>query len=419
MDLVPESLSCLITVLSSRRGQAESAALASLEGVLFPGKGKAAERGSDRRTGGVRPEPATRPASARRAEPTSLQQPAGSGWLGCCVAARPPPLRHLHDPDRGLRGSRSRSLSLGAGEPVRWLASGHRSVRGDCATLRERAGYVLLPASPPPHPPSSPSRSPSGRRLPPPASPLPGRCSRSRSRWLSGACNSRSSLASSRAPAGPFLRSPRWHTPATAWSCQDGRPAARVAPGSPARRLRADEAEKPPQGDLAEPGSSGRELLRRRQAAGLQRQRLAATEGQTGARKGARLLPGPGTAPARTRLLFLRAEAGMWWALDGETLGLGGGRHWGLVYSPSSNLNRLQRARLQEEETGQGGLPGRGLGQPTSAFPGRSSEYWLLRNVTSTPLCRTELLVLSSRGVLFRCHLQEAECCSGNPACTF
>lgn len=48
-----------------------------------------------------------------------------------------------------------------------------------------------------------------------------------------------------------------------------------MALGLPPRGLRADEVEKPPQGALAQPDPSGRELLQQCQAAGLQRQRLA------------------------------------------------------------------------------------------------------------------------------------------------
>lgn len=73
-----------------------------------------------------------------------------------------------------------------------------------------------------------------------------------------------------------------------------------MALGLPPRGLRADEAEKPPQGALAEPDPSGRELLQQRQAAGLQRQRLAPEERQAGARKRGSL-PGPRPCTCRTR----------------------------------------------------------------------------------------------------------------------
>lgn len=114
----------------------------------------------------------------------------------------------------------------------------------------------------------------------PPAPVLPRRPSRSRLLRLPLGLRLASGAGSPRPPRARCA-------PAAAWSCQDGDPAARVALGFPPRGLRADETQKPPQRALAEPDPSGRELLQQRQAARLQRQRLAPEERQAGARKGA------------------------------------------------------------------------------------------------------------------------------------
>lgn len=70
-----------------------------------------------------------------------------------------------------------------------------------------------------------------------------------------------------------------------ALSCQDGRQERVARLLDPPRGLRADEAEEQTPGTLAQPDPRGAQLLQRRQAAGLQCQRLAEKERQTGACK--------------------------------------------------------------------------------------------------------------------------------------
>lgn len=70
-----------------------------------------------------------------------------------------------------------------------------------------------------------------------------------------------------------------------------------------------------------------------------------------------------GPAPARTRLLFLPAEAGVRWALEGEALGLGGA-HRGLVYSPSSNLNPSKGPGCKKRRQDRAGYLDKARGSP-------------------------------------------------------
>lgn len=212
------------------------------------------------------PPPDRAPREGRRPDSrpsaSSLRQPADS--LAPSAAPCPAPCRHPPArPSRCCQGS-------ACGAPARDRSRPHPAPWPRSLGLPpSRPTFLLSPPSPLLSPRARPSR--------------PRRHSAPRA--AGAPCALRRSLLpqprpASRAPIPSPLRAP-----AAAWSCQNGDPAARVALSLPPRRLRADEAQKPPQGALAEPDPSGRELLQQRQAAGLQRQRLASEERQAGTRK--------------------------------------------------------------------------------------------------------------------------------------
>lgn len=244
------------------------------------GAGRRAERRGDPRARSP-----SRPAGARReGRRRLLCANLRAGLLAAPPPAPPPPER----PPRPARVPGGAASS-----PARSARPGPRRP-GTARPLRShRPRFCLRGAGAPPSPaPSRPRPSPSPRPLPPLLRRRP-----SRRPFLLPRPAPRTLVLGARLPDPP--EPPR---AARRRSCQDGDPAARVARGLPPRGLRAAAAQEPPQGALAQPGPGGRELLQQRQAAGLQRQRLAAQEGQAGARKAPRSprSPAPRTCRART-----------------------------------------------------------------------------------------------------------------------
>lgn len=285
-------------------------------GSAAPPSGHAGGRGA---AGGAAGGPAS-----PQPEPPGRGAAGGAAAAPLCANLRAGLARRPLPPPRRLPSSRP----VRPGSPAAPPAAGAGSARpGPRRPLRShRPRFCLRGAGAPPSPtPSRPHPSPLSlpdlARPPPaspPAPPLPPACAPSAAArpFPLRLPAPRTLVLGARLPDPP--EPPR---AARRWSCQDGDPAARVARGLPPRGLRAAAAQEPPQGALAQPGPGGRELLQQRQAAGLQRQRLAPQEGQAGTRKAPRSPrppapaarahppggghppihpPGGGPAPART-----------------------------------------------------------------------------------------------------------------------